>query len=48
MQKKVFWISFTILSLCIDLAVPLMWGIILTLPLMWACWWLAYRSDWFE
>jgi hypothetical protein len=48
MQKKVFWISFTLLGLCIDMVVPLAWGFILTLPLLVGCWWLAYRSDWFD
>jgi hypothetical protein len=49
MQRKVFWTSFTVLRFYVDMAVPLMWGIILTLPLMMVgCWWLAYRSDWFD
>lgn len=48
MQKKVFWISFTVLGICADTILPLMWGIALTLPLMIGCYWLAYRSTWFD
>ena len=48
MQKKVFWISFTALGLLLDVTLPLMWGIILTIPLLIGCWWLAYRSEWFD
>jgi hypothetical protein len=29
-------------------ALPLMWGIISTVPIFIASWWLAYKSDWFE
>ena len=48
MQKKVFWLSFTTLGLLADFTLPMMWGVILTLPLAIFCWWLAYRSGWIE
>lgn len=48
MQRKVFWISFTALGLLADVVLPLMWAIVITLPLLFLCWWLAYRSEWFE
>lgn len=48
MQKKVFWGSFMILGVLLDITVPLVWGIVLTLPLMVCCWWMAYRSEWFD
>jgi hypothetical protein len=48
MQRKVFWITFIMLGLMADLALPLMWGIISTVPIFIASWWLAYKSDWFE
>ena len=48
MQRKVFWISLTILGLCADAILPLMWAIISTVPILLLCWWLAYKSDWFE
>ena len=48
MQKKVFWISFVTLGALLDITVPFVWGIILTLPLMIGCWWVAYRSGWVE
>jgi len=48
MQRKVFWISFMFLGLLADVILPLMWGIVATIPIMASCWWLAYKSDWFE
>lgn len=48
MQKKMFWLLFTTLGLALDFAVPLVWGLILTLPLVVLCWWMAFRSGWFE
>lgn len=48
MQRKVFWLTFITLSLIADLALPLMWGLVASIPLLMASWWLAYRSGWFE
>lgn len=48
MQKKMFWVLFMTLGLILDFAVPLVWGLILTLPLLVLCWWMAFRSGWFE
>jgi len=48
MQRKVFWAVFVILSLVADFTLPLMWGILLTIPLILLSWWIAYRSGWFE
>lgn len=47
MQKKIFWITFTILGLIADFALPLMWGLLATIPIAVLSWWVAYRSDWF-
>jgi hypothetical protein len=47
MEKKVFWIVFTILSLIADVVLPLWWGVAATIPLGVLSWWIAYRSDWF-
>jgi hypothetical protein len=47
MQKKVFWLSLTALSLLADFALPLMWGFFATLPIAALSWWIAYRSGWF-
>jgi hypothetical protein len=30
-----------------DLTLPLWWALAATVPIGCACWWLAYRSDWF-
>ena len=48
MQRKVFWISFLLLGLVADLILPFSWALIATIPLVFLCWWIAYRSDWFE
>jgi len=47
MQKKVFWLSFAVLSIVADLALPLLWAFLATLPILALSWWIAYRSDWF-
>jgi len=47
MQRKVFWATFAILGLVADLALPLWWALIATIPIGFGSWWIAYRSDWF-
>jgi hypothetical protein len=46
MQRKVFWITFTVLGLPTYL-LPLWWGLAATLPIAFMSWWVAYRSEWF-
>jgi hypothetical protein len=48
MEKKIFWMLFIVLGLIMDVALPLWWGLALTLPLAVFCWWVAYRSGWFQ
>ena len=48
MQKRVFWLTFIVLSLIADFALPLLWGLLATMPLILLSWWVAYRSGWFE
>jgi hypothetical protein len=48
MQRKIFWLLFIGLGLVLDFTVGWIWGVILTLPLLALCWWVAYRSGWFE
>ncbi len=47
-QKKMFWLLFFVLGLVLDFSVPILWSLALTLPLLVLCWWIAYRSGWFE
>ncbi|HYL62567.1 MAG TPA: hypothetical protein VE077_08090 [Candidatus Methylomirabilis sp.] len=47
MQRKIFWITFAGLGLVADLALPFWWAVVATIPIMYASWWVAYRSDWF-
>lgn len=48
MQKRIFWVTFLLLSLIADVALPLLWGLLATLPIAVMSWWMAYRSGWFE
>jgi len=47
MQRKVFWIIFALLGLVADAVLPFWWGVAATLPICFASWWIAYRTDWF-
>jgi hypothetical protein len=47
MERKIFWGSFFILGLVADLALPLLWALLATIPIGFLSWWIAYRSDWF-
>lgn len=46
-QKKMFWTIFIVLGLIADFTLPLLWSLILTIPLGVLSWWIAYRSGWF-
>jgi hypothetical protein len=48
MQRKIFWLLFIVLGAVLDIALPWMWALVLTFPLIILCWWIAYRSGWFE
>jgi hypothetical protein len=48
MQKKLFWVIYIVLSLIADFTLPLMWSLILTVPLLILSWWVAFRSGWIE
>ena len=47
MERKVFWLSFTVFSLIADVSLGLWWGLLATIPIVFLSWWIAYRSDWF-
>jgi hypothetical protein len=46
-QKKIFWLVFAGLGLLADLILPFWWAVFATIPIGYASWWVAYRSDWF-
>jgi hypothetical protein len=46
MDKKIFWLLFTVLGAVMGLLLALWWNLALTLPLLVFCWWLVYRSGW--
>jgi len=47
MERKIFWTSFILLSLVADFSLPLLWAVAATIPIVFASWWIAYRSGWF-
>jgi len=47
MQKKIFWMVFMLLGLLADFMLPFWWACVATIPILFAAWWIAYRSDWF-
>ena len=48
MERKIFWISMTVLGILADLAFPLWWALFSTIPIVFLSWWIAYRSNWFD
>lgn len=48
MERKFFWMIFIGLSLVADFLLPLVWGLVATLPIAVLSWWIAYKSGWFE
>src|ERR1700722_2933525 len=48
MQKEIFWILFTLFGLRADFLLPFWWACAATIPIVFAAWWIADRSDWFR
>lgn len=48
MQRKVFWLLFLGLSVVADVVLPLLCGLLATIPIVFLSWWVAYRSGWVE
>ena len=48
MQRKIFWLLFLGLSVVADVMLPLLWGLLATVPIVFLSWWVAYRSGWVE
>jgi hypothetical protein len=48
MERKIFWICFGVLGLIADLVLPLWWGLLATIPILYVSWWIAYRGHWFD
>ena len=47
MERKIFWLCFIGLGLLADFLLPIWWALVATIPIGFASWWIAYRSDWF-
>ncbi|MBZ5648517.1 MAG: hypothetical protein LAN37_14980 [Acidobacteriia bacterium] len=47
MERKIFWLIFLILSVVADIYLPLLWGLLATIPAVFIAWWVAYKSGWF-
>jgi hypothetical protein len=48
MQRKVFWTTFIMLGLLADIILPLIYGVIAAIPILFLSWWIAYKTEWFE
>lgn len=48
MEKKIFWLLVVVVGTVLDIALPFWLGAVLTLPLIVVCWWVVYKSGWFE
>jgi hypothetical protein len=46
-ERRIFWMVFIVLGLIADIALPLWWALLATIPIVLIAWWVAYRSDWF-
>lgn len=46
-QRKMFWVLVAAMGIIADLALPMVWSLLATLPILVASWWIVYRSDWF-
>jgi hypothetical protein len=46
-ERKIFWLTFTILGLVADFFLPLWWALGATIPIGILSWWFAYRMNWF-
>jgi hypothetical protein len=46
-QRKMFWLIAGAISVLAGLALPLLWSLAATIPILVASWWIVYRSDWF-
>ncbi len=47
MERKIFWITFTVLGLAADFVLPIWWALFSSIPICLVSWWVAYRSEWF-
>lgn len=46
MERKIFWMVFTVLGIVADIVLPIWLGLLATIPIGYFAWWVAYRSDW--
>jgi hypothetical protein len=44
-ERRIFWLTFTALSLVADFVLPLWWALAATIPIFALSWWIAYRHD---
>ncbi|HKM91419.1 MAG TPA: hypothetical protein VJX29_12465 [Candidatus Acidoferrales bacterium] len=45
MERKTFWITFTILGLLGLWGLPFLWAVTLIVPIGFMCWWISNRTD---
>jgi hypothetical protein len=47
MERKMFWLTFSVLGLAADFVLPMWWALGATIPIFAVSWWIAYRSGLF-
>jgi hypothetical protein len=47
-QRKIFWLTFSVVGLLADFLLPFWWAIAATVPILIFSWWFAYRTEWFS
>jgi len=47
MQRTVMWILIIVLGLVAEAILPMWWGLLSQIPIVFLSWWVAYRSGWF-
>jgi hypothetical protein len=47
MERKIFWLTFTVLGLGADFVLPMWWALGAVVPIFVLSWWVAYRTGWF-
>jgi hypothetical protein len=47
MERKMFWLTFTVLDLGADFVLPMWWALGATKPNFALSWWFAYCTGWF-
>ena len=48
MERKVMWTLIIVLGIVAEIMLPLWWGLLANIPIVFFSWWVAYKSGWFS